>query len=535
MDPSQELEQLLEAQAIDDARRSLLSFVVYTCPYYDVNWHHRRICEKLEAFLRGECPRLIIMCPPRTGKTELASKRFPAWALGRDPDTTVIATSYGADLAGSINRDVQRIMDTEEYRKTFPDTRLNDANARTVAGNWLRNSDTFEIVGRRGAYVSAGVGGSITGKGGHILIIDDPIKNSEEAHSQTYRDKLWDWYTSTLYTRLASINPKGILLMLTRWHEDDLAGRLLRRAEEDPRADQWDVISFPAAAEHGPTADDPREEGDPLWEGPFPRERLESIRASTTPMVWSALYQQHPSPAEGNIFKRQWWRFWYPKGVTPPPPEIVRVSDQEFVECGQRELPDKLTQHTQSWDMSFKDTKSSDYVSGQVWAEFGADSFLLDQLWGRMDFIATLAAVRALTNKWPMALAKLVEEKANGAAVISSLQREIAGLIPIEPLGGKEARAVAASPAVFAGNVWLPHPAFHPWVRDFIEEHAAFPNGTHDDQVDAETQYLNYRYGTGASRAIGDITLPLDVGYSPSYWSSLGSGGGTPHLSPAHE
>ena len=167
----------------------------------------------------------------------------------------------------------------------------------------------------------------------------------------------------------------------------------------------------------------------------------------------------------------------------------------------QRELPAKLTGHTQSWDMAFKDTKDSAYVVGQVWAENQADSFLLDQVREKMDFTTTIDAVRALTATWPQALKKLVEEKANGAAVMSSLKREIAGFDPVEPEGGKEARANAIAPACRSGNVWLPHPSVAPWVKALLAELEAFPASQYADQVDSLTQYLNRRYGSAISHS----------------------------------
>lgn len=486
----------LGKQAVE-ARTNFLKFVTFVRRHYVVNWHHALIAGYLDDFVNGIIPRLLIMTPPRHGKSEEVSRCLPAYIFGRHPDAAVIGTSYGADLAQSMNRDVQRIIDSDRYQLVFPNTRLGSANIRTLSGTWLRNSDEFEIVDHRGAYRCAGTGGGITGKGASYAIIDDPIKNQEEADSPTYREKVWEWYTSTLYTRLENF-PQGILLTLTRWHEDDLAGRVLARAAADKEADQWTVVKLEAVKEGPPTTDDPRQEGEALWPDRFPRKRLDKIRASTSERVWSSLFQQRPAPQEGGILKRFWWRFWYPRGMaTPPPIELVRLVDGSFHESIQRELPENLYQHTQSWDMAFKDIKSSDYVAGTLWATAGADSYLLDELWDKMDFPSTLSAVRAFTHKWPMALGKLVEDKANGTAVIATLQSEIPGMIAVEPRGGKQARANACSPAIKSGNVYLPHPALCPWVRDFLSECAAFPNGAHDDQVDSMTQYLCHRYGVG--------------------------------------
>jgi predicted phage terminase large subunit-like protein len=361
-----------------------------------------------------------------------------------------------------MNRDVQRIIDSERYTEIFPETTLFGKNIRSVGdSSYLRNSDIFEIVGHRGVYRSAGVGGGITGMGGDFIIIDDPLKNREDASSPVIREKLREWFTSTLYTRLEKDG--SILLTMTRWHEDDLAGRLLKLAAQDPAADQWEVLCFPAIAETARHPEDVREEGMPLWPEKYSLERLDGIKAAIGSYDWNALYQQHPAPTEGGLFKREHWQYW-------------------------RELPPNLTDWVQSWDCTFKATGNSDYVVGQVWAKDGANRYLIDQVRRRMTFTETIQAIREMTKLYPKTRRKLIEDKANGSAVVDVLKKEITGLIAVEPHGGKEARAQAITAAVEAGNVFLPHRAS--WLGDFIEECAAFPNGAHDDQVDAMTQTL---------------------------------------------
>ena len=219
-------------------------------PNFQQGWFNRIIAQELQQFyfdvMAGKQPRLLIQAPPRSGKSELFSRRFPAWAFGKNPDLQMIAASYSADLSSRMNRDVQRIIDSQEYSDIFPDTSFSaNSQASPSSNKNIRNSEIFEIAGRNGAYRSAGVGGGITGMGADIAIIDDPVKDAKEANSQTVRDSVWDWYTSTFYTRLS---PKsGILLGMTRWHEDDLAGRLLEEAKKG--GDQWRVVSFPAIAE----------------------------------------------------------------------------------------------------------------------------------------------------------------------------------------------------------------------------------------------------------------------------------------------
>ena len=291
--PSQLYDELIRRRL---ARESLLDFACYTKPDYEVSWHHRALCAALDRFASGELRRLMVFMPPRHGKSEATSRRLPAYILGRNPDAEIIACSYSADLASRFNRDVQRIIDSPEYQRLFPQTTLHGANVRTVAeGTWLRNSDVFEVVGHRGFYRAAGRGQGITGMGGRFLIGDDLLKDREEADSPAVRDGLWEWYTSTFRTRLAPNG--GILLTMTRWNIDDLGGRLLKLAEEDQHADQWTVLRLPAVCEE-PSETDPRQPGEALWPGRYPLEELHKIRANSQ-YEWQALYQQRPQPAGG--------------------------------------------------------------------------------------------------------------------------------------------------------------------------------------------------------------------------------------------
>ena len=278
------------------ARRNLIDFAQLTMTDYIPGWHHAYMDQAIGRMVDGDLRRLIVSMPPRHGKSELISRRLPAYLLGRDPDCTIITSSYSAELASRMNRDCQRIMTSPQYRGIFPQSRLNESNSRTTSGSWLRNSDVFEVVGHKGSYRSAGVGGGITGMGAKWLIIDDPIKNREEADSTVYRDKVWDWYTSTLYTRQSP--DARILVVMTRWHSDDLAGRLIQAGQNDAAADQWEVINFPAIAED-PGPHDHRQPGEPLWPEMFSTTDLERIKASIGAYDWAALYQQTPRAGGG--------------------------------------------------------------------------------------------------------------------------------------------------------------------------------------------------------------------------------------------
>ena len=278
-----ELERLQKELAARGARKSLLAFTEFTNPLYVRAGHHERICDRLEAVERGDIDRLMIFMPPRHGKSELASKRFPAWCLGRDPKRQIIAASYNSDLANDFGRNVRNLVNEPEFSQVFPGVTL---APDSQAANRMNTN-------HKGAYVAAGVGTAVTGRGAHIALIDDPFKDREEADSERRRDLVWDWYRSTLYTRLM---PGGaIVLIQTRWHEDDLAGRILEQ-----EADQWEVLELPAISP----------EGTALWPEWYPIEALERIKATVGPREFSALYQQRPQPDEGTFFKREWFQTW---------------------------------------------------------------------------------------------------------------------------------------------------------------------------------------------------------------------------------
>lgn len=448
------------------AQHTLSDFILYTSDNYLMGWVHKEICDTLDQFYEDvkarKSPRLIICMPPRSGKSQIVSRAFPAYALGRDPDLNIIATSYSSDLVSRFNRDVQRIIDNEKYYSVFPDTSLNSQNVKTSAkGSYIRTSDLFEIVGHKGSYRSTGVGGGLTGMGADILIIDDPFKDRAEADSGTIRQKVWDWYTSTAYTRLS--DGGGVIVMCTRWHTDDLIGRLIRHMN-DGSGDKFTVINYPAIAEH----DEPhRKAGEALHPERFSLERLQSIRQTIGSRDWSALYQQKPVPEGGAVFKLDLFNKWNDKTL---PPSFDNVLG--------------------SWDMTFKDTKASDYVVGQIWAQKDNSFYLLDEVRGQWDFSKTLEMFILMANKWRNVNRWLIEDKANGSAILSVLKKHINGLTPITPKESKLERAYAVQPLVESGQVYIPSSAS--WLAGFEDEFLNFPAGAHDDQVDSFTQALNY-------------------------------------------
>jgi predicted phage terminase large subunit-like protein len=279
LSPAQAASELLARRR---ARNGLLAFTQYTNQSYEAAPHHELIAEALERVERGECKRLMIAMPPRHGKSELASRRFPSFYMGRNAGKQIIAASYNGDLANDFGRDVRNIVDSPEFGALF-DVRL--AQDSKAANRWHTD--------KGGMYVAAGVGTAITGRGADVLLIDDPFKDRQEADSELQRQRVWDWYTSTAYTRLM---PDGAIVVInTRWHDDDLSGRLL--AEQETGGDKWEVLSLPAI-------DD---EGAPLWPAWYPLERLEQIRSVLPARDWNSLYQQNPIPDDGDYFKADWF------------------------------------------------------------------------------------------------------------------------------------------------------------------------------------------------------------------------------------
>ncbi len=434
------------------ARERLIDFTRYTKPDFEDAAHHRFIAEKLEAVERGECKRLMIFAPPRHTKSELASRRFPAWYIGRNPSRQLITCTYAAEFAQDFGREVRGIVSDEDYQRIFPGvTVAGDSAAR---GRW-HTSDG-------GVYIAVGVGGPITGRGAHLALIDDPIKNRQDADSETIRDSVWKWYTSTLRTRLM---PGGaIVLILTRWHEDDLAGRLLRAQEEG--GEQWETVNLPAEAEAGDVMGRPLRA--PLWPEWYPTEELERIKMAVGARDWSALYQQNPVPDTGGQFERGWFRWYDPD-----------------------ELPDSLNHYG-----------ASDYAvteKGGDWTEHGVGGVDHDgRLWlrdwwsGQEAPDVTIEAKLDLAHQW-RTLAwygeKGVIEKAIGPATRRAMMdRQKAGKpswTAMEYLASttdKIARVASFRARAQAGAVYLPRGKR--WAEELVEQLCAFPAGRHDDKVD---------------------------------------------------
>ena len=423
------------------------------------------IDQHLDWAMRTPDARLIITMPPQEGKTSRVSRDFTIKLLLDDPERRIVIGSYGQSLANRLGRQTRNAI------LSNPQLGLRISQDHGAASEWT-------LENHRGGILAVGRGAGVTGNPADALIIDDPLKDRQEADSSTIRDNCWEWWTDALSARLAPGAP--VILVLTRWHEDDLAGRLL----EHDHASEWRTLNISAECEN-PVTDPLKRELGEFMISARGRSQAQWERRKTTagPRTWASLYQGRPSPAEGNIFRRDAWaRYPAPRWQTSPDNKCW-ISEGRLI---------------QSWDLAFKDSANSDYVVGQVWLQIGARAWLVDQVRGRWGFSETCNQIRALSAKWPQAITKLVEDKANGPAVIDALAREIPGLIPVNPQGGKQSRAFAVQPLVEAGNIYLP--TFTSWVAELIEELAGFPNATHDDQVDALTQALTYLFLTPSAQ-----------------------------------
>lgn len=292
----------LKERLIRESRNELLRFTFSTMPTFNPAPFHRQYYHKLTEFAKGRIKKMMVFMPPQHGKSEGSTRRLPAFILGNDPDKKVAIVSYNAPKARKFNREIQRIIDTPEYHAIFPDTCLNKSNVTTVAGSWLRNADECEIVGHRGGFKTVGVGGALTGDPVDVLIMDDLYKDAKSAWSPQVRETVSDWYDTVAETRLH--NESQQLMVFTRWHEDDLAGKLLREQgiyDEATNPDGWVVVIFQALKEDAPTDYDPRQPGEALWEERHSRHKLEQIRKRNPP-VFDSLYQQDPKPREGLMY-----------------------------------------------------------------------------------------------------------------------------------------------------------------------------------------------------------------------------------------
>jgi len=405
--------------------------------------HLKYVLEQIYPSLLTGGGRFVVSMPPRHGKSETLSKWLPAWYLDNFGDRNVILTSYGDELASSFGRWVRNHFDGNEL-----------SNAKLKQDNFAAHR--FQLT-NGSSMITAGIGGSITGKGGHLLICDDPIKNWEEASSENYRQKVKDWFDTTFYTRQEP--GSTIIVIMTRWHHADLAGYLLNEHN-----DKWQEISLPALAYANDAIG--RAENEALCRERYDEKALDNLKNGLPDQHWVSLYQQRPSKIGGEIFKRDWWKYY-------------------------DEAPKNIIQIAQFWDTAQKPGLTNDYSVCATWGKTHNGYYLLDLFRQKLEAPDLEQAVVQQFNKWkPMAVN--IEDKSSGSSIIQYLRRSTT--IPVlayDPKQrDKEQRAIAATPTIRSGNCYLPRTAR--WLSDFITEHEEFPTSAHDDQVDTTSQMVEY-------------------------------------------
>ena len=445
------------------ARQSVAAYIRYTMTAFKWSGFSDAVCAALDRFIEdvqaGKRPILVLQAPPQHGKSEIVSRRLPAYLLGRFPHLRIGAASYSDELANSMAQSVRVNLAASEHQRLFPPP----ADKRRYEINRMGE---FAAPCGDGGYIGVGVGAGLTGRPVDIGIIDDPTRNEQEALSETVKERHWNWYQSVFTTRLSQNS--GQIVMATSWAQDDLPGRILELYRGNPRLThlRFPAINLPDEVGYNPSLPDGA-----LCPDLHSLDKLYEDKAGKSDYWWAALYQQSPRAVGGNVFKESGIQYWLPK-----------------------DLPRKWDKVVTSWDCTFKDTDGTDFVVGQVWGRSGANVYLLDQTRDRLSFTKTVASVIALQNRWPQSREVLIEDKANGPAVIDTLKAHVPGIIPIEPDGSKLARAHAVTSYWEALNVFLPDESIAPWIRALVSELTAFPAAAHDDQVDAMTQALRRLY-----------------------------------------
>ncbi len=430
------------------AHDSLLAFTQYTFPDYDVAPHHKVIAKALEAVEAGRIKRLLITAPPRHGKSELLSRRFPAWYLGRNPTAEFVGASYNFELATEFGRDVRDIVASDEYADVFDMRLALDSRAK---GRWNTTAG--------GSYRAAGVGTSLTGRGADVLNIDDPVKDAEDAASEIQRETKWNWFRQVARTRLS---PDGaILLTLTRWHEDDLGGRVLEQMEEG-KSVPWTVIDLPAIAIRGEIDALDRKPGEALWQSRWPKKALAELRADIGERAWSALYQGRPMPEGGAYFLRDDLTYYDTK------PRTLRMYMASDYAVGTRDENDYTVHMVGGVDMAgrlFVVDLWRDRATSDAWVESGID---LVELHKPLNWFEEKGQIEKGVGPFLTKRMKERRSHCKRTALTSSVDKVI------------RARAIQARFSM--GMVLLPRNA--DWAADLVSELLKFPNGKHDDQVD---------------------------------------------------
>ena len=462
-------------QVRDKAQDSFMLFVKYVYDGFIEGSHHKQVAAQFEKLAVDPGSRIIVNMPPRHTKSEFASYLLPAWLIGKNPKLKIIQTTHTAELAVRFGRKVRNLMEMDRYREIFPDVDLRaDSKA---AGRW----DT----GQGGEYYAAGVGGAITGRGADLLIIDDP-HSEQDALSESAMEHAYEWYTSGPRQRL---QPGGrIVIVMTRWSTKDLTGQLMK-AQTEPKADQWEVVEFPAILPNNK----------PIWPEYWKLSELESVKASLSQQKWQAQWQQNPTSEEGSIIKREWWKVWEKEKL----PDLIHV--------------------IQSYDTAYSRKETADYSAISTWGIFFPEeggkphAMLVDCKKGRWDF-PELKRIAMEEYKFWEPETIIVEAKASGMPLTQELRTLGIPVVNFTPSRGndKHVRVNSVSPLFEAGMVWRPDER---WTEDMVEECAAFPYGEHDDLVDSMTQaMLRFRQGNFVVLPEDYEDPPLMLGMQRNYY-----------------
>lgn len=481
----------------EKGRETTAGFVAYMNKDYKFLWYNRLICEYLDKLERGDIKKLMIFLPPQHGKSELSSRQWPSKILGTNPDLKVGICSYAASLASGFNRDIQNIITSKEYKQLFRETKLNEVGVEG-ATNEIKTNKQFEIVGAKGGLITAGVKGTLTGNTLDVGIFDDPFKDRAEANSKVRRDAVWDFYQDVFCTR---IHDKGKqLLLFTRWHEDDIAGRILdhkNKYYDKEEAEEWVVLAIPAIKEakkplpQAEDINDPREIGDALWEERHGKKKILKYKR-IKPSSFNSLFQQRPTAAEGNKIKKEWFVIRQPNEL---PFNIDNVKADFFIDGA-------FTEKTQN-DETGLGSAYYNKADGRLYIL--NISGLRKELYEFLEYFPKYAALhnrRATSSVF-------IELKASGYPIKSMLSKVLYGgfntrAIPNKVVNyGKFNRVENAEPFLASGRVVLVNTGN--WINSFIEQAAAFPNGAHDDKVDVLAymidHYMIKEEGGGASYA----------------------------------
>ena len=440
-------------ERLNKAEKNFIPFVRHVWPDFISGFHHRKIAEKFEAIKEKKIKRLIVNMPPRHTKSEFASFLFPSWLVGNNPQLKIIQTTHNTELAVRFGRKMKHRIDSQIYQQIFDEVSISaDSKA---AGRWETN--------KGGEYFAAGVGSAITGRGADLLIIDDP-HSEQDALSETAFDNAYEWYTSGPRQRL---QPGGsIVIVMTRWSVKDLTGRLIAAQAKEPKADQWELIEFPAIMPSGKAA----------WPEYWDIDSLTATKASLTEQKWQAQWQQNPTAEEGSIIKREWWKKWEEKDI----PDLIHV--------------------IQSYDTAFLKKESADYSAITTWGVFYPDNdskpnlMLLDAIKERLEFPDLRRRALEQYKYWHPETV-IVEAKASGLPLTYELRQMKIPVVNFIPSRGndKHMRVNSVAPLFESGMIWAPEQNF---ADEVIEECAAFPHGDHDDLVDSMTQaVMRFRQG----------------------------------------